>query len=85
MEPWKTFLMVVAIMAVLAGILFFISEKDPDYQLHRTTWGGQPAWGQLHRPDASGKQDYTFYKAGPNGEMGHLIATFPAAEAAKLH
>jgi hypothetical protein len=83
LEKWPTLAMVVVFIAV--GVLFYATrETDPAFFVQETTFGGELAAGQLHR-DGS----YTFFHANRSRD-GRLIVTseiasFPAAEAAKLH
>lgn len=82
-EKWPTLVMVVVIIAV--GVLFYTTrETNPAFFIHETTFNRELAAGQLHR-DGS----YTFFHANRSRD-GRLIVTseiasFPAAEAAKLH
>ncbi len=72
------FVVVILVMVFYTGI-----EKEPAYQYHITTWDGREAIGKLNRD-----QTYTFFRFYRVGEVVYIdqeIATFPAAEAAKLH
>jgi hypothetical protein len=88
----RIFLLVflVVVFSGFLGLDRITREKDPAYQPQPTTFGGRPAFGQLHRDGLN----YTFYKAvliGPDSEgnpryvVGEIIRTFPVEEAEKLH
>ncbi len=80
-QIWKLlFVMIIAVTGAMA-LVWLLSERDSSYMAYQTTWAGRPAYGQLDRNGW-----YTFYYPDRNA-IGELtpIATFPAAEAAKLH